>query len=109
MIDPSVRLGLLAASGADPEVSVVLLDVVLGYGAEADPAALLAPAIRSALGARTGADLALHVVVSLCGTAADPQDRERQAAELVAAGATVYASNAMAARAAAAFAAPRST
>ena len=41
------------------------------------------------------------MVVSLCGTAADPQDREAQAAALVAAGAWVFASNAAAARAAA--------
>lgn len=108
MIDPTVRLQLLATQAADPEVSVLLLDVVLGHGAETDPAARLAPAIRSALSARSGGP-PLHVVVSLCGTAGDPQDRERQAAALVAAGATVHASNAMAARAAGEFAVPRST
>jgi FdrA protein len=108
MIDPTVRLQLLAAQAADPEVSVLLLDVVLGHGAEADPAAKLAPAIASALRHRPVGAMPLQVVVSLCGTSGDPQDRERQAAALVGAGATVYASNAMAARAAAEFAAPRS-
>ena len=101
MIDPAVRLQLLAAQAADPEVSVLLLDVVLGHGAEPDPAARLAPAIAAAVRSRSGDDRPLHVVVSLCGTAGDPQDRERQAAALVDAGATVYASNATAARAAA--------
>ena len=109
MIDPTLRLLLLAAQAADRDVSVVLLDVVLGHGAEADPAASLAPAIRSALTRRATSDRPLAVVISLCGTAGDPQDRERQAADLVAAGATVYASNAMAARAAAAFATGRSS
>ncbi len=109
MIDPTVRLQLLAGQAADLQVSVLLLDVVLGHGAEPDPAARLAPAIASALLTRSGGGPPLQVVVSLCGTAGDPQDRERQAAALVEAGATVYTSNAMAARAAADYAAPRSS
>ena len=46
MIDPSLRTERLRREAADPEVGVVLLDVVLGYGAHPDPAAELAPAIR---------------------------------------------------------------
>lgn len=106
MIDPTVRLDLLAAQAADPDVRVVLLDVVLGHCAEPDPSALLAPAIVAAMGTARAAGRALDVVVSLCGTAGDPQDRERQAAALVAAGARVYSSNAAAAGAAAALADP---
>lgn len=98
MIDPTVRLDLLATTAADPAVGVILLDVVLGHAAEDDPAAHLAPAIAAAL-ARSGSPL--RVVVSLCATATDPQDRERQAAALVEAGATVYLSNAEASRVAA--------
>jgi FdrA protein len=93
MIDPTLRLERLAAEAADPATGVILMDVVLGYGSEPDPAALLAPAVRAA---RSGRDL--PVVISLCGTSADPQDRDRQAAELHAAGAAVYSSNAAAAR-----------
>ncbi len=37
------------------------------------------------------------MVVSLCGTAGDPQGRDRQADRLAAAGAEVYLSNAAAA------------
>ena len=47
MIDPSLRLEHLARAVADPDTAVVLLDVVLGHGAEPDPAALLAPAIAA--------------------------------------------------------------
>jgi FdrA protein len=43
-----------------------------------------------------GHDIA--VVVSLCGTKADPQGLERQAERLVSAGASVHLSNADAAR-----------
>ncbi len=101
MIDPTLRLELLAGQAADPDVAVVLLDLVLGHAADPDPAAAMAPAIRAAIEKAAAAGRELSVVVSLCGTAADPQDREAQAAALVAAGAWVFASNASAARAAA--------
>ncbi|TDD76549.1 FdrA family protein [Actinomadura rubrisoli] len=94
MIDPALRLEALAGEAADTAVGVLLLDVVLGYGAEPDPAAALVPALRAALKDRS--DLA--AVVSLCGTPSDPQDRDRQAAALRDAGADVFASNAQAAR-----------
>lgn len=88
MIDPSVVADRLAAAR---QPGVVLLDVVLGHGAHPDPAAVLAPAI----GAATGAGIA--VVVTLVGTTGDPQGLERQAKALVAAGASVHRSNAVAA------------
>ena len=87
MIDPTLRLERLAA--LDDACGVVLLDVVLGHGAEPDPAAALAPLIET---------LKVPVVVSLCGTDADPQNRGRQAEQLWKAGAAVFASNAAAAR-----------
>ncbi|MEU8796567.1 FdrA family protein [Spirillospora sp. NPDC048819] len=94
MIDPTLRLEALAAEASGGECGVLLLDVVLGHGAEPDPAASLAPAVAAAVKDRP--DLA--VVVSLCGTPADPQDRDRQAAALCGAGADVFASNAEATR-----------
>jgi FdrA protein len=90
MIDPALRLDRLADALADPACAAVLLDVVLGHGAEPDPAARLAPVIKGAV------DTA--VVVSVCGTRNDPQDRDRQATALRDAGAAVFASNAAAAR-----------
>ncbi|MFH1330532.1 MAG: FdrA family protein, partial [Actinomycetota bacterium] len=95
MIDHRTRLGFLARAAADPTVGVVLLDVVLGHGAHPDPAAALAPAVAAVAAAGAA------VVVSLCGSAGDPQDRERQARAFVAAGASVLLSNAAAARLAA--------
>ena len=89
MIDPSVRLEHLARAAADPTTGVLLLDVVLGHGAEPDPAERLAPAI---------AGLEVPVVVAVVGTAGDPQDRDRQVRALAGAGAEVHLSNAGAAR-----------
>jgi FdrA protein len=89
MIDSRQRLDRLAVEAADPACGVVLMDVVLGHGAHPDPAAELAPAIAAA---------GVPVVVSLVGTADDPQGLDRQASLLCDAGAAVYASNAEAAR-----------
>jgi FdrA protein len=89
MIDPSLRLEHLTGVAADPETGVILLDVVLGHGAEDDPAVALAPAL-------TG--LRPPVVVTVVGTAHDPQGLDRQVDALVAAGAEVHLSNAGATR-----------
>lgn len=97
MIDQRSRLAAIAELGERGGDDVVLLDVVLGHGAHPDPAAELAPALATARrrAADAGRDLAL--VVSLCGSAGDPQGRVRQAEALVAAGASVHLSNAQAA------------
>jgi FdrA protein len=95
MIDPSLRAERFRREAADPETGVLLLDVVLGYGAHPDPAGELAPLVERALAARPGG---LSVVVALCGAAGDPQGLDRQAAVLRAAGALVTRSAAHAAR-----------
>lgn len=89
MIDPSLRLEHLARAAADPATGVLLLDVVLGHGAEPDPAAGLAPAL-------SGIDQ--PVVVAVVGTSADPQGLDRQVRALADAGAEVHLSNAGATR-----------
>ena len=100
MIDPSLRIERIAAEAADPACAVLLLDVVLGYGADPDPARSLAPAVARAR-ERAGADgRDLAVVVSLIGSRGDPQGRDATAEALAAAGASVHLSNAAAARAA---------
>ncbi|MFB4288010.1 FdrA family protein [Nonomuraea sp. ATR24] len=86
MIDPTLRLEALRKVPPD---AVVLMDVVLGHGADPDPAAALAPAIAAS---------PATVVVALVGTEGDPQGLRRQAETLRAAGAAVFASNARAAR-----------
>lgn len=89
MIDPSLRLEHLARAVTDPETGVILIDVVLGHGAEPDPCPALAAVI---------ADSRVPVVATVIGTGLDPQDRGRQLDALVTAGAEVFLSNAGAAR-----------
>ncbi|HEY3530255.1 MAG TPA: FdrA family protein [Nocardioides sp.] len=89
MIDPTLRLERLAEIADDDATGVVLMDVVLGHGAKDDPAASLAPAIDG---------IRPPVVVTVVGTAHDPQGLDRQVEALVAAGAEVHLSNAGATR-----------
>jgi FdrA protein len=98
MIDQRSRVDRIAVEAADPSCSVVLLDVVLGHGAHPDPAAELAPAIAAAVVTARDGGRELAVVVSLCATQDEPQDPRKQAEALHGAGASVFLSNAAAAR-----------
>lgn len=88
MIDPSVRDDALQRALASDDVAVVLLDVVIGYGAHHDPAAHLADLLRGR--PATGP----LVIAAVTGTDADPQVRSRQVAKLEETGVIVAPSNA---------------
>ncbi|HXA95001.1 MAG TPA: acyl-CoA synthetase FdrA [Candidatus Dormibacteraeota bacterium] len=101
MLDPGARVDAIREAAARPEVAVLLLDVVLGHGAAADPAGDLADALRSARAGARAHGRGLVVVATVVGTARDPQGLAAQIGTLEAAGAWVLPSNAQAARAAA--------
>jgi FdrA protein len=106
MIDPRLRNEHLAAAAADPSTAVILLDVVLGYGANADPAGALASAIRAAREEAARDARRFAVVASVCGTSSDPQDLVAQEARLAEVGVILAPSNAQAAVLAARIVAP---
>jgi len=85
MIDNDLRIRRLRQEAADPEVGLILLDVVLGEGAHSDPACELAPVIQDLIG-----DLELEVVVVVIGTENDPQELQSQIVRLKEAGAIVF-------------------
>ncbi len=87
MIDQDLRLRRFRQEAADPEVGLILLDVVLGEGAHADPAGELAPEIERALTEAAGR--ALEIAVLVVGTDEDPQDLTTQISTLERAGAHV--------------------
>ena len=105
MIDGTVRREWIAREARDPSTAVLLLDVVLGYGAHPDPAGELLPALQSARREAAAARRGLVVVTSVIGTERDPQVRSSQVAALRGAGVLVMDSNAQAARLAALIAA----
>ncbi|MBN1824869.1 MAG: acyl-CoA synthetase FdrA [Candidatus Eisenbacteria bacterium] len=90
MIDYTLRNERIEAEAADPETAVILLDVVLGYGAHPDPVAAWDGAIDAAASR-------VSVVASVTGTEGDPQGKGRVIEALTAAGARVMPSNAAAA------------
>jgi FdrA protein len=85
MIDNDLRLRLIRREAADPEVALILLDIVLGDGAHPNPATELGPAITAVVETH-----AIEVVVILVGTDEDPQDLKAQRRILEQAGAHVF-------------------
>jgi FdrA protein len=101
MIDFRLRNERIVTAAKDAETAVILLDVVLGYGAHPDPAGALVPAIEAATRAAAKTGRSLAVVASVCGTPTDPQGLAGQEKQLAAAGVLLAPSNAQAARLAA--------
>jgi len=93
MLDNDLRIRRLEAEAHDPEVAVILLDVVLGYGAHPDPASELAPAIQKARDTAEKAGRYLEVVAVVSGTDEDPQDMDAQVKQLREVGVRVETSN----------------
>jgi FdrA protein len=98
MMDNDLRIRRLEKEAGDPEVAVILLDVVLGFGAHADPASELAPAIAKARKIAEDGGRYLEVVAIVSGTDEDPQNMANQIRALKEAGAVVETSNDVAAR-----------
>lgn len=97
MIDATLRGRRLALEGEDPQVAVILLDIVLGAVAAPDPAGDLLEAIAAAQEAarRRGGHLCL--AASVCGTDGDAQGLAAQATALERAGVRLFATSAQAA------------
>jgi FdrA protein len=98
MMDNTLRIQRLLQEADDPEVAVVLLDVVLGYGSHDDPASELAPAIAQAIAKGEEAGRRLEVVAVVVGTDLDPQGMDDQIEQLKEAGAWVETRNDVATR-----------
>lgn len=98
MIDFSTRNQRILKEAADPETAVILLDLVLGYGANMNPIPELVPVITEAKQLAENGGRELPVVCSVTGTDSDPQDRSRVKKALEEAGAVVCRSNAEATR-----------
>ncbi|MGH8629900.1 MAG: acyl-CoA synthetase FdrA, partial [Burkholderiales bacterium] len=95
MIEPELRNEHIAKALRDAKVGVILLDVVIGYGAHADPAKLISRVLKAFKGKKP------LIVGSVTGTEADPQVYSKQVKTLKDAGVVIAESNAQAARIAA--------
>ena len=102
MIDPSARRQYLIEAAGNPEVAVVLGDVMLGWGAHPDPAGALAAAWQEAQAVAGAAGRELVGIAHVCGAPDDPQGFEPQCQLLRDHGLLLADSNAQAVRLAAA-------
>lgn len=107
MIDFRLRNERIIQEAQDPETAVILLDIVLGYGSNMDPAGELVPAIREAQAVAAQAGRHVVFIGSVCGTEGDPQNLSRQEAMLREVNVILTESNAEAARLASAIASGR--
>ncbi len=93
MMDNELRIRRLEEEANDPEVAVIMLDVVIGYGSHPDPAGEIAPVIAQSIEKAKKAGRHLEVVCVVTGTDEDPQDFNKQVRLLKQAGAFVDSSN----------------
>jgi len=96
MIDFSMRRRRMLQEAGDPQTALLLLDLVLGYGANRDPLPEIIPALRACRDAAGGRHLPM--IFSVTGTERDPQQRSRVVAGLQENGAEVLEANAAAGR-----------
>lgn len=101
MIDNDLRIRRILQEARDPEVAVILLDVVIGYGAHPDPASELGQGVEEAQKLARGEGRELLFIASVTGTEEDPQSLSQTISMLERAGVIVCDSNSEAARLAA--------
>lgn len=97
MIDPTLRNKQIVLEANDKETAVIILDFVLGYGANENPAGVALNAIQQAKSISEN----IVIIGYVCGTANDFQGLQRQKDILQSAGVILAESNAHAARIAA--------
>ncbi len=84
MVDNQARLHHLQKETDDESVDIIILDILLGTGTHADPAAQFVPAIAKA------EEAGKRIVAIVIGTEDDPQGLDEQIERLAAAGAQLF-------------------
>jgi FdrA protein len=95
MIDPTIRQLRLIEEARDPEVSVIIMDIMLGYGSHSDPAGAMCDSIIKAQTIAKNEDRALPILAHVCGTDEDPQRRPDQIERLQKVGVRTFSTNAL--------------
>ena len=93
MIEPALRNERLIVEMADPNVRLLLFDVMLGYGSHEDPGGLMAEAVIEARKETSARGQELVAIGSITGTELDPQKFEDQKSKLEKAGVILMANN----------------
>ncbi len=93
MIDPTIRLDRIVEEASDPEVGVIALDIILGYGAHEDPVGATLPAIKKAKAIAEAGGRHIEILAFVLGTQSDPQNFNSQVERLMAEGVTISSSS----------------
>ncbi len=93
MIDPSIRDERILKEMEDPEVALLLLDFVLGYGSHENPAEAILKSLSQAKKKAEERGGYLSIVASITGTEGDSQNMEDQKKKLESIGCVVMPSN----------------
>lgn len=96
MIDPIARVERLPKEAGDDEVAIVLMDFVLGYGSNIDPAGEMLQTIIDAKKTFENKNKYLCIIGYICGTDGDPQNYKYQSEKLENEGVILMPSNAQA-------------
>ncbi len=86
MIDPTIRNSFIVREAKDPEVGVIILDFVLGYGSHEDPVGVALPAIKEAFQIAESEGRRLEIVAYVLGTDRDTPNVAEQYRTLIDAG-----------------------
>jgi len=92
MIDPTNRISRLLQEARDPEVGVIVMDFVLGFGAHEDPVGVMLDAIKEAQAIAKADRRPLEILGYVLGTDQDPQSLSQQCQLLTDAG-VIWASS----------------
>jgi succinyl-CoA synthetase alpha subunit len=95
MIDPTIRKLRLGEEAKDPEVAVIVMDFVLGYGSNKDPVGVMLGAIMDAVETAKRDGRKLPIFAHVCGTEEDPQKLSKQTKMLHDAGVETFQTNAL--------------
>lgn len=92
MIDPTNRISRLLQEARDPEVGVIVMDFVLGFGSHEDPVGVMLDAIKEAKAIAAAEGRPLEILGYVLGTDLDTPSLEKQCQMLTDAG-VIWASS----------------
>ena len=93
MIDPTNRISRLLQEARDPEVAVIVMDFVLGFGAHEDPVGSTIAAIKEAKAIAAADGRPLAILAYVLGTDIDTPSLEQQRQMLLDAGVILASSS----------------
>lgn len=97
VMDPSILVDRMIQEARDPEVGVILFDLLYGHAIHPDPVGAIEDALKEIKRIEKEEGRHICVIASLCGTDIEPQNVAEQAARLEEYGVILQPSNAKAA------------